>query len=379
MRKIVSKLLLCIAALLFLQCKNDKLITATAVNKTSNQITVATGFSLQKYDGFSVLKVVNPWPNANKSYVYILKNKKCIVPDSLSSFAVINVPIKTIVVSSTTHIPSLMMLGVEKSLVGFPNLSYISSEKVRALIDSGKVAELGNNQQLNLERVIELSPTVFVGYGIDNNNPTLENLQKSGIPVILNGDWNEQTALGKAEWIKFFGALYGLEKQADNIFAKIAADYNKTITIAKKAASRPTVLAGAMFKDVWYMPKGESWGSLMFADANANYLWSKSKGTGSLNLSFETVLDRASTAEFWIQGQFSSYEEMLKANEHYSQFKAVKSKNVFTYASKKGATAGILYYELAPNRPDLVLKDLVKILHPELLPGYKPFFIEPLK
>jgi iron complex transport system substrate-binding protein len=205
-------------------------------------------------------------------------------------------------------------------------------------------------------------------------------LQKSGLKVLLNGDWNEETPLGKAEWIKFFGALYGKQKQANEIFSKIEKDYLNTVKIAKNAKVKPTVLAGDMFEDRWYLPKGTSWGSILLKEANGNYLWKETSGTGSLSLSFETVFEKAAMADVWItSGQFSSLSEMTNSNPHYAKFKAFKIKNVYSFSGKKGKTGGILYYELAPNRPDIVLKDLVKILHPELLPSYTPFFFEKLK
>ena len=197
---------------------------------------------------------------------------------------------------------------------------------------------------------------------------------------MLNGDWNEETALGKAEWIKFFGALYGKQKEADEIFTTIEKDYLNTIEVAKRAIATPTILAGDMYEDRWYLPKGTSWGSLLLKQANGNYLWQETSGTGSLSLSFETVFEKAKTAEIWItSGQFSTLKEMTDMNPHYAEFDAFRNKNVYSFSRKKGKTGGILYYELAPNRPDIVLKDIVKILHPELLPGYEPFFFEKLK
>jgi iron complex transport system substrate-binding protein len=363
----------------FSSCKKDNNLTIKTA-KVSNEIKYAKGFSLQKYDGFSILKVINPWPKAEKSYTYILKQKAVQIPDSLQQFTIVNVPIQSIIVTSTTHIPSLDMLGVENSLVGFPNLNYISSEKVRARIDAGKVKELGRNNDLNTEQIIELAPSVIIGYGIDNNNPTLENLQKSGLKILFNGDWNEQTPLGKAEWIKFFGALYGLDQEAKSIFDKIAEDYNNTKLLAKNVKNRPTVMSGAMFGDQWFLPKGDSWGSYFLKDAKANYLWGNTAGTGSLSLSFETVLEKAQHATFWIgPGQFTTLKEIATSNSHYIQFEAFRTKNVYSFSSKKGKTGGVLYYELAPNRPDLVLKDILKIVHPELLPNHELYFFEKLK
>ncbi len=362
----------------FVQCKKESESKTKLVPK--NEVTYAKGFSIIQYEGYSVVKVSNPWPKANNTYTYILKEKNGRIPDSLKRFTTVTVPLKTIVVTSTTHIPSLEMLGVENTLVGFPNLNYISSEKVRTLIEAKKIKELGTNQSLNTEVLIELQPEVIIGYGLDNSNPTLDNLEKNGLRVLLNGDWNEQTPLGKAEWIKFFGALYGKQNQANEIFSKIEKEYLNTIEIAKRSTSKPTILAGDIFEGKWYLPSGTSWGSQILKEANSNYLWQETTGTGSLALSFETVFEKAKNADFWItSGQFTTLKQMLDANPHYAQFKAFQNKNIYSFAGKKGKTGGVLYYELAPNRPDIVIKDIVKILHPELLVGYKPFFFEKLK
>ncbi|MCA6422318.1 MAG: ABC transporter substrate-binding protein [Flavobacterium sp.] len=378
MKNIATILSIVIISLSLVRCKNEP--KSAKLKSQKNTVQYAKGFSIENYKGYSVVTVKNPWPNANKNYRYILKEKNGIIPDSLKKNTLISIPIKNIVVTSTTHIPSLEMLSVENTLIGFPNLNYISSEKVRARIEAKKITELGNNKTLNTEVLLDMQPDVIIGYGIDNSNPTLDNLQKNGLKVMFNGDWNEETPLGKAEWIKFFGALYGKEKEANEIFSKIEKDYLNTIKLAKKAKTQPTILAGDMFEDRWYLPKGSSWGSLLLKQANGNYLWQETSGTGSLSFSFETVFEKAAMADVWItSGQFSSLSEMTNSNPHYAKFKAFKNKNVYSFSGKKGKTGGVLYYELAPNRPDLVLKDLVKILHPELLSSYKPVFFEKLK
>ena len=378
MKTFCNALFLVILSFSLVECKNES--KPNVIISAKNEVRYAKGFSIQNYYGYSVVKVKNPWPKATKTYTYILKEKNGIVPDSLKQNLIIPVPIKTIVVTSTTHIPSLELLDVVNTIIGFPHCDYISSEKVRARIDTGNIKELGNNQDLNTEVLLDMQPNVIIGYGIDNKNPTLDNLQKSGLKVMLNGDWNEENALGKAEWIKFFGALYGKQKQAEKLFTKIEKDFLKTIKIAKMAKTTPSILAGDMFEDRWYLPRGTSWGSLLLKQANGNYLWQKTSGTGSLSLSFETVFEKAKNADVWItSGQFSSLKEMTNSIPHYAEFNAFKNKNVYSFSGKKGKTGGILYYELAPNRPDLVLKDLVKILHPELLPSYEPFFFEKLK
>jgi iron complex transport system substrate-binding protein len=265
-------------------------------------------------------------------------------------------------------------------LVGFPSLDYISSEKTRQRISEGKIKELGKNEDINTEILIDLAPDAVIGFAIDGNNSTFATIEKTGIPVLYNSDWTETSPLGKAEWIKFFGVLFDKEKVADSIFQSIESEYFLAKKIASKAKSTPTVISGAMYKDVWYMPQGDSWGAQFIVDANGNYLWKDEQGTGSLSLSLESVLEKGNEAEVWIgPGQFTTLDEMKNANNAYAQFAAFKSGNVYSYSLKKGKTGGIIYFELAPNRPDLVLKDLIKILHPELFSNHELYFFDKLQ
>ncbi|MES2484750.1 MAG: ABC transporter substrate-binding protein [Bacteroidota bacterium] len=361
-------------------CKQNTEKPLATAEKPGNSIRHAKGLEIYKYNGYTVVKVTQPWPEAKDSFTYVMQQKGAVVPDSLKQYTTVAVPIKRLVATSTTHIPSLEMLGVENTLVGFPGTNWVSSEKTRALIDSGKVKEAGANENLNTEVVVDLQPDAIVAVGFNNTNKTLESLQQAGLKVLYNGDWNEQTPLGKAEWIKVFGALYGMEEKADKLFSQIEKDYLDVRKLAQNITKKPTVMGGAMLEGKWLLPQGSSWPALFLKDAGADYLWSDTQGTGSLSLSFEVVLEKAQEAEIWVgPSQFTSLKEMTDSNPHYAQFKAFKNKQVYSYSVKKGKTGGLLYFELASNRPDLVLKDLVSILHPELLPGYQLQFFEKLK
>jgi iron complex transport system substrate-binding protein len=378
--KFVQNTAICfLVFLLFIQCKEGTKKENTIVT-SKNEIQYAKGLEIYKYKDFSIIKITNPWPEAKENFTYILQKKNGIIPDSLKQFPVIQIPIKSIVVTSTTHIPSLELLGVENTLVGFPNTDYVSSEKTRKLIDAGKVREVGSNESLNTEVLIDMKPDVIVSFGINNSNPTLDNLRKSGLKVMLNGDWTEQSPLGKAEWIKFFGALYGLDSKANLVFSEIETAYNTTLALAKKASTKPTVLCGAMYQNQWNVPQGESWASLFLKEAQSDYLWANTKGTGSLPLPFEVILEKAQNADFWIApGDFSSLKEMSDSNPHYKEFASFKNKKVYSYALNKGAKGGIIYFEWSPTRPDWVLKDLIKIFHPELVPNHQLYFFKKLE
>jgi iron complex transport system substrate-binding protein len=360
------------------QCKKAKNIAKATVNK--NEIIHAEGFSIIEYDDFSILKVKNTYPESDETFTYVLHKENVTIPDSLKQFTTIQVPVQKIIVTSTTHIPSLETLGVENTLVAFPSLKYISSETTRERIDQGKIREIGKNNSLNTEVILDLNPDVIVGFSVDGDMKTYKKLEKSGQKIIFNSDWTEKTPLGKAEWIKFFGALYDKKEKANLEFEAIEDSYNKALKLAQKTEIKPTIFAGSIYEDQWFLPQGDSWAALFLKEANGNYLWADTEGTGSLALSFETVLDKAKDADFWIgPGQFTSIDQIIKDNKNYKFFKAVETKNVYSFSTKKGKTGGVIYYELAPNRPDLVLKDMIKILHPELLPNYELYFFEQLQ
>lgn len=349
-----------------------------------NAVVYASGLDITRDDkGLTILTVSTPWPGASRPYRYALVPEELapVITLNRDSYdAIISIPVKRVVVTSTTHIPALEALGVADRIVGFPETRYVSSARTRQRIEKGEVAEVGTNESLNTEKVLELQPDLVVGFAVGGSNKAYEVLEHSGIPVVYNADWTEESPLGKAEWIKFFAPFFEKETQADSVFSNIETEYKDAKALAAKAKNNPTVLSGALYQDVWYLPGGRSWAAQFLRDAHATYLWKDNQEVGSLALSVESVLDRAAGAEYWIApSQFSTYKEMEAANRHYTRFQAFRDKRVFTYARTRGETGGLEYYELAPNRPDLVLKDLIHILHPGLLPGHEPYFFKPVQ
>ena len=373
-----------IFALIILGC-NQKKEPKLGLPDSSSVIlenSYAEGFKIIKSKNNIVLEINNPWPDAEKSYKYLLLTAEQAMASTYNKDydGIITIPIKKIVVTSTTHIPALELLGVEQNLVGFPGTDYISSKKTRALINSGNIRELGKNESINTEVLIEVNPDLVVGYGIDGNNKTFETIKKSNIPVVFNGDWVEKSPLAKAEWIKFFGVLFDKQKEADSVFNTIEKSYKEAKALAANVKEQPTVLCGAMHKDIWYLPSSTSPEAQILKDANVDYLWKNSTGNGSLALSFESVFDKAKNANLWLSpSYYPSFEALEKANNHYTKFNAFQDQNIFSFSNTTGETGGVTYYELGTARPDLVLKDIIKICHPELLQDYETHFFKRLK
>jgi len=378
MQRIPNSFILLLIIVTF-SCKKEVL---KVDENTSSKSTIkyAKGFDIIEENGVKKLIIKSAYQNSEDVFEYeIHKKNSTDVIDSKGK--VIEVPIEKMVVTSTTHIPMVELLNEESSIIGFPYAKYVSSEKTRQLIDAGNITEIGKESSLNTEILLDLQPELVVGYSVSSADKSLTTVQKSGIPVIYNGDWLEETPLGRAEWIKFFGVLFDKEKQADSIFNAIENNYLEAKKIALKSTKKQTILSGAiMSKDIWNLPAGDSFVAQFLKDGNLNYLWKDSKGKGSLSLSFESIFDTGRNADFWIApGYFSSKEQLLQSNQIYAEFEAFKNDKIYTPSTKKGKTGGVIYYELAPTRPDLVLKDIIKITNPDLLPNYELTFFEKMQ
>lgn len=371
MQKVIF-LLVAFVTLIFTSCKTDHpAVPFTQIEVTDTlEVKYATGFDLFKIkDGYR-LHINNPWPGSTDT-LKLDFNRETTVGD-------VHIPVSKLIATSTTHIPPIVLLEEADKLIGFPDTDYISSPVMRERIDAGQIEDLGSNETVNLERTISLVPDLVMGYGIDSNNPTYQSMLDAGIPVLYNGDWTEKHPLGRAEWIKVFGILFDKKAEAFDIFETIETDY-LAAKESVKSYDTPSVLAGATWKDVWYLPYGNSWQGTLISDAGGNYLYKETRGSGSLAYNIEKVLQDGQQATYWIApGQYTSYDQMIADNNSYKLFEAFKKKQLYTFALKKGPTGGVVYYEEASMRPDLVLKDLISIFH-QTTNSDSFYFFEPLE
>jgi len=330
---------------------------------TESEIQHAKGFHLEtRLDG-RYLVVDKPWPNAQEKKEYKLDK-----------------PYTRIVCTSTTHLPYFEMLGKATTVVGFPNLKYISSETFVAMGKNGQLTDLGAEGNINLELLIGLQPDAVIAFDMGGESAILDKINEAGIPVIYNADFLESTPLGRAEWIKFFGALLNEEKKADSIFNSITSTYYRLSELASDVKKKPTVLTGVVYGDTWFLPGGQNSAALMYENAGTQYIWADDTTSGWLEHSYEAVFDRAQKADFWIgTASFESLDDLAGSDHRYQDFAPFAAKRVYNYHKKKGPNGGYDYFESAYARPDLVLADLIKIMHPQLLPHYETVYFEQLQ
>jgi len=368
---------LALLSLVILSCQPEKKSTQVAENNLSaTTLRYASGFRVTYQDNNTKLvEVLYPFQGATSGYKYLLVPKGQSVPDHETDVRVISIPLSSIVCTSTTHIPLLDYLEETEKLVGFPSTDYISSEKTRKLVDAGKVQELGVDKGLNLERVAMLRPDMVMGYTMNSDYGQFKKIEDLHVPVVINAEYLEKHPLGRAEWIKFMALFFNKEKKADSVFAVIEKEYLKTKAVADRAPSKRAVLSGIVYGDAWFLPGGQNYAAKLLRDAGYHYLWDDDSTTGFLELSFESVYEKAHDADFWIGvGSFSSLKEIENADHRYTRFRPFQQRHVYTSNSRKGSKGGSEFLELGYLRPDIILKDLVKIAHPELMREHELYF-----
>ena len=371
MNRVVTLLLCCS----IVACENKRSDSITKQPEDQTKLSYAEGFSIQYQGRNKLVEVKYPFQGATSGYKYLLVPRGESIPVHPPDVRVITIPLKSIVCTSTTHIPLLEYLGESDKLIGFPTTDFISSKKVRERIDNGLVQELGVDKGINLERLASLKPDMVMGYTMSSDYGQFKKMEELNIPVVINAEYLEKHPLGRAEWIKFTAVFFNKEKEADSVFQAIAKSYTDVKSLTDQVAKKPTVLSGIVYGDTWFLPGGQNYASRILSDAGCSYLWQENTSNGYLELSFESVYEKAHDADLWIGvGNFSTLKEIEAADHRYAQFKPFRSRSVYTYDARKGAKGGSEFLELGYLRPDLILKDLVKIAHPDLLKDHELYF-----
>ena len=336
------------------------------------EVTHSAGFDLEYFDNYKVLTVNSPFPGAEETAVYVLVQCGTPAPDGYEDAIVVETPINSIIAMSTTYLPYLDTLGEVDSLVGMDSTMFASNTAVREKIDAGEIVEVGFGAEVNVEQVLDSEPDVVMTYS--SGSPDYDahpKLEEAGITVVLNSDYLDPTPLGRAEWGKFIAALYNKDGEAQTWFDQIVADYEGLVALTAVVEERPTVFANTPYEGTWYMPGGQSYVGVQLADAGADFVWAADESTETLFLDFETVYDQAAEAEYWVNiGFFFTLDDLLAADERFADFTAFANGNVYNNDAITNDFGGNDYYESGAANPNVVLADLIKIFHPELLPDH---------
>lgn len=338
------------------------------------------GFSVSYEKTYKIVTINSPWPGADHTFQYVLVQRDTPVPEGFEDSQIIKIPVRSIVTLSTSYLPYLEILGVLDTLAGHDNFQYVYSPAVRKLIDEGRLKEVGSGSMINMELLLDMAPELIMTFGMGGEWDSHPKLLEAGLPVVINGEWAELNPLGRTEWIKFIALFFNKEKEAEKVFDSIEREYTRLAARAKKHAVKPKVFLNVPFQGTWWMSGGGSFAARLLEDAGAEYLWSDDDSTGGIPLAFETVFDKASQADYWLNtGMWQTLDEAVNADERFREFKAFKEGKVFNNNARVNEFGGIDYFESGPANPHIVLADLVKILHPDLAPDHELVYYKRLE
>jgi len=338
---------------------------------TPIEIRHARGFTASDHGAYTLVEIGDPTGADPTRWRYALLQRGASSAGIPADYTVIEVPVRGVVCMTTLQLSNFIALGAQEQVSGMTSTRFLFDEAMRRQLDEGRTRRIGIEGEFDIETVIALDPDLILVSPFKRGG--YEALEGLGIPLVAFLGYQEYTPLGQAEWIRFTGMLLGRQAEADARFAAIEARYDALRALAAGASEKPVVLSGELHSGNWYVVGGESYLARLFRDAGADYFLSGNTETGGYYVDFETVYARGAGADYWRvtnshNGVFD-YEALGRSDARYTDFKAFRDRKVI-YCNLRRTP----FYELTPVQPEVVLADLIRIFHPELLPDHTPVF-----
>lgn len=329
----------------------------------------ALGFEVSYGYRSKQVTVKKPWKGTNQQFTYTL-DCPGLAREATSGQRIVQIPTRRMAALSTTYMGQLALLGAESRLAGVKNPELVQTESVKAKLADGSIADLGSGAIVDVERIARLKPdlvmTFAMGDPASDLHPAIERLR---LPVVLNGEYLETTPLGRAEWILFLAYFLDQERDALTLFEAVERQYTELVHLAQTAVGpKPTVLGGSPYGDTWWVPGGDGYMATLFRDAGAAYVFADKHETVSVALQFEAVLRRAASAQAWILD--NADPRVLEQHEpRIKYFAAVQKGEIYN------ANARADYWEAGLANPQVLLADVIRVVHPQLVPAHTLQFL----
>lgn len=358
-----SLLYICFVGVLLCGCQGNRQGGASSDGDTL-ALHYAQLLTIVDYDGYSVASISDPWNKGRQLHEYVLLPKDAEMPAHLSKATVVRTPVSKALIYTAVHSALVIELGAGEQIGGVCDFQYIHVPFIIDGVKQGTIKDCGDAMSPDLERIIDLAPDAVLLSPFENSGG-YGRVEELGIPLVECADYMETSALGRAEWMKFYGRLFGLGDEADRLFVQVEEDYQQMKAKAATATHKPSVITDMKLGSVWYVPGGKSTQGRLWADANATYPYADDDHSGSVPLSFEAVFDKAGESDIWVirynQPAPLTYQQLASDYHGNAEMKAYKERNIYGCN-----TAYSAFYEETPFHPDRLLSDFIQICHPEI-------------
>jgi iron complex transport system substrate-binding protein len=367
-------ILFLLAFLLYSGCVHDRALSDKKNTAVPVDLNYAQGFKVEKSGDLVTIKVMNPWQQAeNVSYQYWLGTTSRAPGKGIPENRYFKVPVEKVVCLSTTFVGFIGFLHQEETIVGISGGKYVTSPSLSERISNGGIPDVGYDENLSYEKLIQLQPDVVFVYGITGSvSSIVARLDEVGIKSVVVAEYLEETPLAKMEWIKYFGAFYGRLDEAGLKFDSVASNYNQQAQKVTKETNKPKVMLGLPWSGTWYISGGKSYMASLLRDAGGLYLWHDLPYNDSRPVSLEKVFEKAFEADFWLNpGDAGSKADILKVDPRFSQLRAFRDNSIYNNNNQVNTLGGNAYFEKGVVEPDIILSDIISVIHPQLLPSYQ--------
>lgn len=338
-------------------------------------VAYAKGFEVVDSGAYRLVTIRDPQGENSTQYRYAL------VPRGDSSYKapegvqVIYTPVERIICMTTLQMANFLKLGAAEKIVGMASTHFLFSPQMKAQLEQGGTRRIGIEGNFDTELILALRPDLILVSPFKKGG--FESLKQLGIPLVTYLGYKESSPLGQAEWMKFIALLLDDEERACTLFDSTVTRYQQLVALAQQASSKPTVMSGQLHGGNWYVVGGKNFLANQIRDAGGDY-FIHNDSTGGYYMDFESVYALGAKVEYWrilnsYDGDYS-YQVLGATDSRYQDFRAFKEQKVI-YCNLKQRP----FYEVAPTEPDVVLADLIKALHPELLPEYAPVYYQLLR
>ncbi len=368
--------LLLIPGIVFIGCTNrapeDRRLLGSSVPDTT-MVRFADGFSMKQQGDVMIITVRNPWQNASGiQYNYILSDtfSRSVIVDDFTCH--IKTPVSNVVCLSTTHLGFISFLNEITSVSGISGKSFVVDETLRKRINQNLIADVGYDENLSYELLLKIKPDIVFAYGVGMGiTNTVRKLNELGIPVVLIGEYLEEEPLAKTEWVKVFAAFYNKEQEAAAGFDSVVGRYHNLVDLAAGTENKPAVLLGLPWRGTWYISGSRSYVARIIKDAGGKYIMDHLDFNESRPMNLEEVYKQALAADYWLNpGDAISKTAILSVDERFGKLPCYTEDRVFNNNNILNNSGGNAFFEAGVVEPDIILSDLIYILHPQLLPSH---------
>ncbi|MFA5850500.1 MAG: ABC transporter substrate-binding protein [Bacteroidales bacterium] len=346
-------------------CVGNKGVTINSELPNGNEY--AKHFKVSGNEENTKFEIIDNWSSSNdntNSYSFVISTDK--ESNDLSTIG-IKYPVKRVVCMSTSHIAYMKALGLTNLIVGVSGKQYISDKDVLMGIEKETIYDIGYEGSLNYELLLRLNPDIVFTYGImGENNVYIDKIRELGIDVIALGDYLEDHPLGKLEYLKLFGSIFNCTQRADSIYNSVKSRYLSLKESVNAMSIKPKILLNAPWKEVWYIPGELNYISVLIHDAGGELILSESGISKSIAHNLEEVYQKAMIADFWLNpNNYKCIEELRKSNPLFKNIPSLKNGKVYNNNKRETLNGGSDFWETGVTEPDVILNDLINILHPE--------------